>query len=474
VRVAPTLAAGLGGVREWMRRYPYTCLEQRVSRAVALGDEESWIEIVRALPSYQDRDGFLKYFPTLDQGSDVLTAYVVALADSAGRALPDEIRGGMLDALAGFVEGRIRRDSRMADLPVRKLAALDALSRHGKATAAQIDTLDVEPALWPTSALIDWWNVLRRVPDAPDRTRRLAEAEQLVRARLDLSGTALRFSTGGQDELWWLMTGPPVNAARLVLLLLDAEAWEDDLPKLVRGALALQRAGHWGTTPANVWGTLAIERFAAAYEKAPVTGSLAATLGGQRETISWDKDPAGGAIDLAWPAAPTSLLVEQTGTGAPWVTVESRAAIPLREPLASGYRVTKHIEPLEVAEPGTWHRGDRLRVRLEIEAQSDMSWVVVDDPVPTGTSHLGTGLGGDTAAGSAVPDDDTSPEPSFIERSFSSWRAYYDFVPKGRIVATYDIRLNQSGTFELPPTRVEALYAPDLFGETPNAAIEVR
>jgi hypothetical protein len=41
-------------------------------------------------------------------------------------------------------------------------------------------------------------------------------------------------------------------------------------------------------------------------------------------------------------------------------------------------------------------------------------------------------------------------------------------------VATYAIRLNQPGTFELPSTRVEALYAPELFGETPNAPFEVR
>src|SRR4029453_8321615 len=36
VRGGPTLTAGLAGVRDWMRRYPYPCLEQRVSRAVAL------------------------------------------------------------------------------------------------------------------------------------------------------------------------------------------------------------------------------------------------------------------------------------------------------------------------------------------------------------------------------------------------------------------------------------------------------
>jgi uncharacterized protein YfaS (alpha-2-macroglobulin family) len=474
VRLAPSLTAGLGGVREWMRRYPYGCLEQRVSRAVVLDDPEGWIEIVRALPTYQDKDGLLKYFPTLDQGSEVLTAYVLSIADAAARALPDDVRTAMLGGLTAFVDGKLRRESRMADLPLRKLAALDALSRHHQATPAQLAALELEPALWPTSALLDWWGVLRRTPGAPDRTRRLADVEQLVRARLDLSGTTLRFSTDTQDALWWLMTGPSANAARLVLLLLDAGAWRQDLPNLMRGTLALQRAGHWGTTTANAWGTLAVERFAAAFEAAPITGTTTATLGGQREAVGWAKDPAGAAVELAWPAAPAELTLEHAGTGSPWVTVEARAAIPLREPLASGYRVTKRIDPVEVAEPGTWHRGDRLRVHLEIEAQSDMGWVVVDDPVPTGASHLGTGLGGDSGATPSAQDADESPQPAFVERSFASWRGYYDFVPKGRLVATYDIRLNQPGTFELPPTRVEALYAPELFGETPNPPLEVR
>ena len=37
----------------------------------------------------------------------------------------------------------------------------------------------------------------------------------------------------------------------------------------------------------------------------------------------------------------------------------------------------------------------------------------------------------------------------------------------------YSVRLNNPGTFALPPTRVEAMYAPESFGETPNASIEV-
>jgi uncharacterized protein YfaS (alpha-2-macroglobulin family) len=63
--------------------------------------------------------------------------------------------------------------------------------------------------------------------------------------------------------------------------------------------------------------------------------------------------------------------------------------------------------------------------------------------------------------------------PSFVERSFEALRAYYEIVPKGDFAIEYTIRLNQAGRFELPPTRVEALYAPEMFGEIPNAPMDV-
>jgi uncharacterized protein YfaS (alpha-2-macroglobulin family) len=33
--------------------------------------------------------------------------------------------------------------------------------------------------------------------------------------------------------------------------------------------------------------------------------------------------------------------------------------------------------------------------------------------------------------------------------------------------------LNNAGTFSLPPSRVEAMYAPEMFGEVPNAKVRV-
>jgi uncharacterized protein YfaS (alpha-2-macroglobulin family) len=35
------------------------------------------------------------------------------------------------------------------------------------------------------------------------------------------------------------------------------------------------------------------------------------------------------------------------------------------------------------------------------------------------------------------------------------------------------VRLNNVGDFALPPSRVEAMYAPEMFGEYPNARVKV-
>jgi alpha-2-macroglobulin len=103
-----------------------------------------------------------------------------------------------------------------------------------------------------------------------------------------------------------------------------------------------------------------------------------------------------------------------------------------------------------------------------------MTWVVVNDPIPAGASHLGTGLTRDTQFGGAQEARHPFVTPAFEERAFDGFRAYFEFVPKGSLSVEYTIRLNQSGRFHLPPTRVEVLYAPEMFGELPNDVIQVQ
>ena len=99
-------------------------------------------------------------------------------------------------------------------------------------------------------------------------------------------------------------------------------------------------------------------------------------------------------MHFPWPSGPDQLRAERIGTGRPWITVQSRAAIPLTEPMSSGYTITKKVTSVERTRAGGWSVGDIVRVRLDLEAQADMTWVVVTDPIPAGSAVLGTGLVG--------------------------------------------------------------------------------
>ena len=135
-----------------------------------------------------------------------------------------------------------------------------------------LDSITIEPNLWPTSALLDWLNILQRLEKMPKRAARLQEAQQILRARLNLQGTVMNFSTERTDALWWLMISPDSNAVRALLSLMPLPAWQEDMPRLVRGVLARQQNGHWNTTIANAWGVLAMEKFSSRFEADPGDG----------------------------------------------------------------------------------------------------------------------------------------------------------------------------------------------------------
>ena len=385
----------------------------------------------------------------------------------------------MQAGLAAFVEGRIVRGNVRAsgELTVRKLAALEALSRANLVQASMLDALALQPNLWPTSALIDWYLVLKRTPALAQRDTRLAEVGQLLRARLNLQGTTLGFSTERSDNWWWLMTSVDANANRLLLATLDDPAWRVDAGRLARGALGRQRRGHWDTTTANAWGTVALQRFSHAFESTPVTGATGVTLapaGGKPDAWS-GTIPANGTTGVlqAWPEGRASLTLHQYGSGKPWATIQSLAAIPLTAPLSSGYRIARTVTPVEQQTKGSWNRGDVYRVHLDIDAQADMGWVVVDDPIPAGASVLGSGLGRDSQIATGGERRSGWTWPAYEERTHTGFRSYFEWVPKGRWSVEYTVRLNNAGSFSLPPTRVEAMYSPEMFGELPNAGVAV-
>ena len=488
VSLIPGLSNGSEGLRRFFAQYPYACLEQKTSKAIGLKDIAMWQKIIAELPTYLDADGLAYYYPpsesTLRQGSDTLTAYLISATQEAGYQIPDALRNKMLQGLSAFVEGKITRDywSPRKDLDVRKLAALEALSRYQMVQPRMLGSLQITPQQWPTGAVLDWYAILQKTPSLSQRETLLKEAEQILRSRLNYQGTRMGFSTEADDYWWWLMSNADVNANRLLLLMMDNPAWLSDIPKIFNGSLQRQKRGHWMTTTANVWGSLAIDKFSKKFESEKVTGNTRAVIeqtampSGSPQNYQWGN---GSKLMLTWPMKSMpddALKLQHDGKGKPWITLQSLAAVPLKIPFSSGYRMTKTLTPLEQKQPGQYSRGDVVRVNIDIDAQSDMTWVVVTDPVPAGSTLLGSGLGRDSVIATSVPNSNRQSNAvvAYEERSFEAFRTYYQFVPKGKFSLSYTVRLNNAGEFHLPATRTEAMYAPEMFGEIPNSTMLVK
>lgn len=472
--LSASLADGQTGLRDYMRRYPYACLEQKVSQAVALQDRAGWDALVGNLPSYLADNGLANFFPGDAPGSVALTAYLLAIADQAGWELPLDARNRMQRALSDYLHGRNETPRNAWENPeVLRLAALEALSRGGLATPALIATIAPQPELWPSSALLDWIGILQRSPRLADRDALLRTALAALETRFNLTGKRLNFHNEARDELWWMMTSADTNALRALLTLLPEAAWRDRLPQLVSGVLARQSRGRWNTTTANAWGVLALSAYQQQFEAVKPSGKSYAVLGKDGRVVDWKTYPKGATAFLPLAAEAATLKLRHEGTGEPYVSVTTLAAVPISAPVRRGYSVKREILPIDQQTPGKWRRGDVLRVRLSIDARDAMGWVVVDDPIPAGASILGSGGQRGSALLTRGESSQGGAWPAWRETLFDSYRAYYEYVPRGPFSLEYTLRLNSDGQFQMPPTRVEAMYAPEMYGEAPNRMFEV-
>ena len=489
VALSDSLAPGLDGVRKYMGDYPYDCFEQRLSRLVATGDTGSWTALAAAIPIYLDDDGLLRYWPRAElQGSPELTAYVVAMTSAAGLPIPDEPRAKMIAGLRNVVAGRLSRDRHMtADDRLVRIAALAALARAGAADPAMVAGIDMVPADMPTGTLADWIVTLDRVPNAPRAAELRATAENELRKRLVYEGTRLDLADQSRAP-WWMMVSSDEMAAKALDAVLGKPGWSNEAPKMMVGVAQRQWHGHWDTTPANAWGAMVARRFGALYPASAVTGTTTVSLGGKTLTASWPR--AATAEPLKLPLVAGQMTLAQSGGAGPWATVTVHAAVPLTAPLWAGYRMEKRITPVSQKVKGRWSTGDVVKVSIAIEATAERNWVVINDPIPPGSTIIGDManqsqiLANKTQGGPGVKFDALDADgklwqvqlgvlPAYIERGQDSWRGYFDWVPRGRFVTEYVVRLNSPGRFTLPPTRVEAMYSPSIRAQVPNAPMTI-
>ena len=134
---------------------------------------------------------------------------------------------------------------------------------------------------------------------------------------------------------------------------------------------------------------------------------------------------------------------------------------------------------------GTWHirAGAKVRVRLTMVADAVRTHVGLIDPLPAGLEPLNPGLAVSQTIVPEQPDDgDVIP----FWRSWWGWNwfehqnlgddrveAFASYLSGGSYEYTYVARATTPGTFVVPPTRAEQIYAPETFGRSASATVTI-
>lgn len=486
VHARASLVSGLAGVKSYMEDYAYSCLEQKISKGIVLEDQEEIQKLIEKLPSYFDEYGLLKFFPSSLCGSAQLTRYAMRILHENGYKLPQATQSRIIEGLSSFVQGqyscRSWWDERVQDQFSHegKILLMETLSRFQAFNPTYLSALQITPNLWKTETVTAWYELLKRQTDIPNRDQQMKAAENILHSRLNFQGSLMNLQGDLDWEAQWrLFTSRDQEAMGVFGISMEEASWQQDVGRMARGIVARLKLGHFDTTMANAWAVTQLRKFSQKFENEKITGETKVKAGENLSQFSWASKPLGDSQSLNWPKGTDKASVpvnfEHMGTGKPWIHFETRSAIPLKAPLNLGYQISRKVTPVTQNKPGAWQVGDVVQVELTITAQADQPWVVLRDAIPAGASHLGTGLSGSSnlldrkGAQNAPPSEVQDWPTEYTEKSHAHFTAYAAYLPKGQYRISYRIRLNSAGDFKLPPSRVEAMYSPETFGEIPNA-----
>lgn len=498
-----SLRTGMAEVKAYMGSYPYSCLEQKVSQAVVLEDQKKLQSLIEDLPTYMDSFGVLKFFPTSQCGSPQLTRYMLNILKANDAVLPAPTSIQILDGLENVVRGtytcRSWWDEESSSAKVlssgfpseSRVLTLQTLASFGRFQTDWLSTLQVTPNLWKNETLAAWYQLLKLRPEIPDSVKLLEQANQIIRARLNFQGSLMNLQNESDWEVRYrLFTSPDQEALGFFGIAIDEESFRSDTGRMARGIMARMKKGKWDSTMANAWGMTYLKKFGNKFEAEIPSGITEAKIQasgagnkGRTEIWKWSDTPTGAEKIIEWPKEPFTQVaqVSHRGSGKPWLQYSILAAVPLKLPSNYGFRISRKVTPVLAAVPGAWTVGDVANIEITVIAEADQPWVVLRDPVPAGASHLGTGLSGTSQVlerkqltQKQSNQNSTEYWPTeFEEKSQSDFIAYAGYLPRGTYKTNYRIRLNSSGELNLPPTRVEAMYSPESYGEIPNAVWKV-
>ncbi len=443
---------------------------------------------VAGLVALQNDDGGWSYWRRFERSepyNSVQATHALGLAKQAGYKVAPAALDRSLNYVAN-VEQFIPPDYGETYRDVVRSYALWVSALAGQRNPAKAAALFAERSTKLNLDSLAWlWDSL------DDPTAKATIERTITNRAVDTAG-AVSFSSGYTDSDY-LTLGSDRRTDAIVLDALIANTPTSDLiPKVVAGLLAHKTKGRWHNMQENSFALLAFKRYYDTYESVSPDFVARAWLG---DRLAGERTFKGRSTDRAVISVPMKPLIEggnrdlvlsKDGTGRLYYRIGLRyvPADLVLKPLDRGFVVKRVYEGVDRADDvtrgadGTWHvkAGAKVRVRLTMVAESQRTFVALTDPLPAGLEALNPTLA--VTEPIVDPGVSGSGQPSPSLRKIAWWGVWYQFqqfrddrgeafttlLPAGVYDYSYVARATTPGSFVVPPTRAEEMYAPETFG----------
>jgi uncharacterized protein YfaS (alpha-2-macroglobulin family) len=457
----------------------------------AFGDFEPTQEASQALEKLaklQQPDGGFAYYPGMDFSDPFVTPYAAEAIAQATEAFPYLVRPEMVNQVKNYLANLLADpgqyeycDDELCKSQMR-LDALIALAELGDRRSTYLADIYERRDELDLVAEVQLARYLSTLGSWQQQGRSMFD-----RIQEGIYETG-RNATVNLPRSWGWMNSQTAAQAEALRLFVARDASQVTSDRLLQSLLSLRRDGTWQTTYDNAKALTALVDYSNA-QATPPNFAATASLEGQRlvsaqfEGYENPKTSVTVAMD-ALPEGNSQLILDKSGEGTLHYLVEYSYRLPGNQPgRFAGLRVSREIRPVgsdEVLQridlampekPLTVEAGRVFDIGLEIVSDRSADRVLIKDALPAGFEAIDNSFQTSTASLQAGAD---SWAIGYQQIYRDRVEAYADRLEPGAYRMHYLVRSVTPGTFLWPGAEARLQYAPEEFGRSASATLEVR